>query len=87
VLRATIQIVLGAFASLFAARVLFFWIGANVTDKVTGWLYDVTAWPGAASIHPNTGTHVFDWIGLVYCLACLAAWLAADRLRKIPSTR
>jgi formate dehydrogenase subunit gamma len=86
-LRATIQIVLGAFASLFAARVLFFWIGANVTDKVTGWLYDVTAWPGAASIHPNTGTHVFDWIGLVYCLACLAAWLAADRLRKIPSTR
>jgi len=84
-LRATVQIVLGSFASLFAARVLFFWIGANVTDKVTSWLYDLTAWPGAASIHPNTGVHVFDWIGALYCLVCIATWLTTDRLRRLPA--
>jgi formate dehydrogenase subunit gamma len=83
-LRTGIQIVLASFASLFAARVLFFWIGANVTDKVTGWLYDLTAWPGAASIQPNTGVNVFDWIGAVYCLLCIAGWLAADQLRRVP---
>lgn len=81
--RTTLQIVLGAFAAFFASRVLFFALGANVTDRATEHLYDVTAWPGAASIHPQTGVNVFDWIGLVYGLLCLAAWLVVDRLRRL----
>jgi formate dehydrogenase subunit gamma len=84
-LRAAVQIVLGSFAALFASRVLFFWLGANVTDKVTTWLYDITAWPGTASIHPNTGVHVFDGAGVVYCLVCIMAWLAVDQLRRLPA--
>ena len=85
-LRTALQIVLGAFACLFAVRVLFFAIGANVTDKVTARLYDVTAWPGAASIHPQTAVNVADWYGIGYGLLCLLAWLAVDRLRRIRRT-
>jgi formate dehydrogenase subunit gamma len=81
VLRATLQIILGSAFCLFVVRVYFFDLGANVTDKVTERLYAVTAWPGAATIHPQTGLHVFDWIGSLYALGCLVAWLALDKLR------
>jgi formate dehydrogenase subunit gamma len=81
--RAVWQTVIGFLACLFAVRVLFFTIGANVTDKVTMRLYDATAWPGAAGIHPQTAVHITDWAGLTYGVACVAAWLALDRLRKL----
>lgn len=81
-LRTALQIFFGSLACLFAARVFFFWLGANVTDKVTGGLYAVTAWPGTASIQPQTGIHLFDWIGALYGLVCVAVWIALDRLRR-----
>lgn len=80
-LRTGIQIVLGSYATLFAVRVGFFALGANVTDKVTARLYAVTAWPGAATIQPHTAVRVADWIGLGYGAACLGAWLIVDRFR------
>jgi formate dehydrogenase subunit gamma len=83
-LRTFLQIVLGSAFCLFAVRVYFFALGANVTDKVTGRLYDITAWPGAATIQPQTGLHVFDWIGILYGSGCLVAWLILDRLRNRP---
>jgi formate dehydrogenase subunit gamma len=83
--RAAIQIVLGSFSCLFACRVFFFVIGANITDKVTERLYAITAWPGAASIQPQTGVRILDWIGLLYGLASIIAWVAADRLRRTPA--
>lgn len=81
-LRTATQIVVGGCGALFAVRVLFFALGANVTDKVTGRLYDLTAWPGAASIHPATAVHVFDWIGLLYLAGLVALWRAVDTLRN-----
>ncbi|HLJ68385.1 MAG TPA: cytochrome b/b6 domain-containing protein [Chloroflexota bacterium] len=81
-LRTAMQILLGAFVCLFAVRVLFFAMGANVTDRVTERLYDVTAWPGAASLQPQTGVHVTDWYGLGYGILCILAWLAVDRFRR-----
>lgn len=84
-LRTAAQLGLGAFACLFFARVLFFQLGANVTDRVTGRLYALTAWPGAASIHPQTGVHVADWIGIGYFLLCVLAWIAVDQLRRLPA--
>jgi formate dehydrogenase subunit gamma len=82
-LRTTIQIILGAFACLFAVRVYFFHLGANVTDRVTDRLYAVTAWPGTASTHPQTGVHVADWAGVLYLLMCVVAWVAVDQLRRV----
>lgn len=84
-LRTTVQIVLGSLVALFATRVLFFALGANVTDHVTERLYAITAWPGAASIHPQTGVHVFDSFGAGYAVLCLGTWLLIDRLRKLPA--
>jgi hypothetical protein len=81
-LRATAQVVLGSAAALFATRVLFIELGANTTDKVTSWLYDLTAWPGTASLQPRTGAHLTDWVGLGYLLLCVVAWKAADRMRR-----
>jgi formate dehydrogenase subunit gamma len=81
-LRATLQILLASAFCLFVVRVYFFELGANVTDKVTERLYAITAWPGAASIHPQTGIHIFDGAGALYALGCLVAWLALDRLRN-----
>ncbi len=83
-LRTAIQIVLGACTALFAVRFLFFAIGANVTDKVTSWLYAVTAWPGVAGIHPQTALRQADWPAMVYLIALILAWLAVDRLRTLP---
>ena len=85
-LRTALQILLGAAAALFAVRVLFFYLGANVTDKVTMRLYDLTAWPGAASIHPQTGVRIVDWPGIAYCLLCVIAWLVVDQMRRLPAT-
>ncbi|GAC1444252.1 MAG: hypothetical protein NVSMB52_03400 [Chloroflexota bacterium] len=82
-LRTTVQIVLGSAACLFVVRVYFFALGANVTDKVTSRLYDVTAWPGTAAIHPQTGLHITDWGGIVYSVACIVAWVAVDQLRGL----
>lgn len=86
-LRTAVQIVLGSAVALFAVRVLFFALGANTTDKVTGWLYAATAWPGVASIQPQTAVRIADWPAVVYLVACLGLWLAADRLRHLPSSR
>lgn len=80
-LRSAVQIVLGAFIALFAVRFLFFALGANVTDKVTGWLYAITAWPGLATIHPRTAVHIADWPALLYLVVLAAAWLVADHRR------
>lgn len=82
-LRTVVQIVLGSAVALFAVRFYFFWLGANTTDKVTDWLYTVTAWPGLASIRPQTGVQVADWPALIYLLGCLSAWLAVDRMRRM----
>lgn len=84
-LRTTIQVIVGSFACLFAVRWYFFQIGANVTDKVTARLYDITAWPGEVSIHPQTGVHITDWAGMGYFFLCLAFWIAVDQLRRIPA--
>ena len=82
-LRTGLQIVLGWAIALFAVRVLFFALGANVTDKVTSWLYDVTAWPGVASIAPQTAIRIADWPALGYLIVCLVAWLTVDRMRSL----
>lgn len=86
-LRTTIQIILGAFIALFAVRFLFFAIGANVTDKVTTWLYAITAWPGLAGVHPQTALRQADWPAMLYLIALVIAWLAVDRLRGVPAYR
>jgi hypothetical protein len=82
-LRTVLQVVLGSAAALFAARVLFFAIGANTTDKVTGWLYDVTAWPGVASVTPQTAVHRADWPALGYLVLVILAWMVVDRMRRL----
>jgi formate dehydrogenase subunit gamma len=82
-LRTGLQLVLGSAAALFAVRVLFFALGANTTDKVTDWLYAVTAWPGVASIHPQTAVRIADWPAFGYLLLCIVAWLAIDRMRTL----
>ncbi|GAC1462753.1 MAG: hypothetical protein NVS2B16_02240 [Chloroflexota bacterium] len=81
-LRTGLQIFLGGSAAAFAVRILFVALGANTTDKVTGWLYDVTAWPGVASIQPRTAVNLLDWPALGYLALCVVAWLAADRMRR-----
>lgn len=80
--RAALQIFLGSMVALFAVRLLFFWLGANVTDPVTTWLYDVTAWPGIASIVPQTGVRIVDWPAVVYLAIVAVAWWAADQMRR-----
>lgn len=89
--RAALQIVLGAAACLFATRVLFFSLGANVTDPVTTWLYDLTAWPGTTGIQQQTGVRVTDWPGMAYLGLLISAWLLVDQLRRLqrvnPSNR
>jgi formate dehydrogenase subunit gamma len=82
-LRTTVQIVLGAAIALQTSRFLFFAIGANPTDKVTGRLYDVTAWPGVTSIAPKTGVNLGDWPALAYLAVLVIAWLAVDQLRRL----
>jgi formate dehydrogenase subunit gamma len=79
ILVSTLHIALGWFAALFAARFLFFLIGANVTDGTTRWLYDVTAWPGTASIAPQTGVHLADWPALIYLAVLIAVWKLVSR--------
>jgi formate dehydrogenase subunit gamma len=80
-MRTAIQIVLGSAIVLQASRILFFAIGANTTDRVTGRLYDLTAWPGNASVLPATGVHVMDWSAVGYIILLSLGWVAADRLR------
>lgn len=82
-LRAALQIVVGAGWSLMASRILMFAIGANTTDKVTDRLYVVTAWPGVATVGPQTGVHVGDWPAVGYLLLLSFTWLALDRLRAL----
>jgi formate dehydrogenase subunit gamma len=84
-LRAALQIFLGTAAALFFVRAYFFWLGANTTDKVTSWLYDTTAWPGVASIVPQTAVRVIDYPAIGYFLLCVVAWLAVDQLRTVPA--
>lgn len=84
-LRTGLQILLGSAAALFAVRFYFFWLGANTTDRVTGWLYDVTAWPGVASIQPQTAVRIADWPALGYLILLIVAWRAVDRLRNLPA--
>jgi formate dehydrogenase subunit gamma len=85
-LRTGIQIVLGSAIALMASRILFFAIGANVTDRVTERLYAVTAWPGVASIAPQTGVRLGDWPAVGYLIALTIAWFAVDRLRTLRLT-
>ncbi|HCF99536.1 MAG TPA: hypothetical protein DEV93_03225 [Chloroflexi bacterium] len=85
-IRTGMQIVLGSAISLFLSRFIFFAIGANTTDKVTGRLYDVTAWPGVASVSPKTGVQVGDWPALAYVLVLMLAFLAVDQLRKLTTS-
>jgi formate dehydrogenase subunit gamma len=82
-LRTVLQVLFGWWAALFAVRLLFFAIGANVTDKVTSWLYDATAWPGLASIRPQTAVHITDWPAFIYLALLIAAWVAADQMRRL----
>ncbi len=77
-----IRIALGWFIGLFAARWLFFAIGANTTDAVTRWLYDVTAWPGATLPTPQTGVHVMDWPGLIYLVLLIIVFRFANHPRR-----
>lgn len=84
-LRTAIQIFLGSAASLFFVRILFFFLGANTTDKVTTWMYALTAWPGVAAIRPQTAIRIADWPGVGYLILCVVAWMVADRLRRLPS--
>ena len=86
-LRTTLQILLGSAVCLFLSRVLFFAIGANTTDQVTNRLYELTAWPGVASIAPQTGSHVGDWPAVGYIIICGVAWLAVDRMRNLTAVR
>jgi formate dehydrogenase subunit gamma len=74
VLLSALRIAVGWFVALFAARWLFFAIGANVTDPVTRWLYDLTAWPAATTPAPQTGVHIMDWPALVYLGLLVLAW-------------
>jgi len=80
--RTALQIALGAAVALFVVRIYFFYLGANVTDKVTSWLYAVTAWPGVAAIHPQTAVRIADWPAVGYLILCLVAWFATDRMRS-----
>jgi len=80
--RTGVQIVLGLAIAGLATRIGFFALGANPTDKVTGWIYNATAWPGSASIQPQTGVHVLDVAAVVYLAVCTLAWWAVDRLRQ-----
>lgn len=89
-LRTSLQIVLGSAVALFLSRILFFMIGANTTDQVTNRLYVLTAWPGVASVQPQTGVQVGDWPAVGYLIICGLAWLAVDQMRKLraqPSAR
>jgi formate dehydrogenase subunit gamma len=85
-IRTATQIVIGSAIALFTSRILFFAIGANTTDKVTGRLYDITAWPGVASVAPHTGVRAGDWPAVAYLLGLLVVWLAVDRLRGLRRT-
>lgn len=76
-----VRVVLGAVIALFAVRLLFFYLGANVTDMVTSWLYDLTAWPGVAGVVPHTGVRVADWPAVPYLVAAMLAWHLAQRAR------
>jgi formate dehydrogenase subunit gamma len=82
-LRTTAQIVIGSFIALFASRVLFFGMGANTTDKTIERLYDLTAWPGVASIAPHTADRIADWPAVWYLLALTLVWLAIDQTRRL----
>jgi formate dehydrogenase subunit gamma len=82
-LRTALQIVLGSAIALFLSRILFFAIGANTTDQVTNRLYVLTAWPGVASVQPQTGVHVGDWPAVGYLILCGLAWIAVDQMRKL----
>lgn len=82
ILLSAVRIALAWFIALFAARALFFAIGANVTDAVTRWLYDVTAWPGVTLPTPQTGVHVVDWPALIYLLLLIIVWRVANRPQK-----
>ncbi len=82
-LRTALQIVLGSAIALFASRLLFFFLGANITDKVTGRLYAITAWPGVAAVAPATAVRIVDWPAAVWLVLCLIAWLLADRMRRL----
>ncbi|MGI8824908.1 MAG: formate dehydrogenase subunit gamma [Chloroflexota bacterium] len=77
------QIVLGSAVALFGVRILFFGIGANITDKVTSWLYDATAWPGVAVFHPATAVRIADWPAVPYLVLLIVAWVALDRTRQV----
>jgi formate dehydrogenase subunit gamma len=72
------RIALGAAVVLFAVRVFFFYLGANVTDAVTSWLYGLTAWPGVAVLAPRTGVRIADWPAIPYLLAAAGVWLLAQ---------
>ncbi len=82
-LRTALQIVLGSAVALFLSRILFFAIGANTTDQVTNRLYELTAWPGVASVRPQTGVHVGNWPAVGYLIVCVLAWVSIDRMRKL----
>lgn len=85
--RTAVQIVLGAAAALFATRLLFVWIGANTTDRVTERLYALTAWPGEGVVHVHTGARIFDLPAFVYLVLLIALWIAVDGLRRVPARR
>lgn len=82
-LRTTLQIVLGSAVALLLSRIFFFSLGANTTDKVVSWLYDLTAWPGVGGVQPQTGVRVADWSAVGYVVLCVLAWVAVDRMRKL----
>jgi formate dehydrogenase subunit gamma len=82
-LRTAAQILLGSWIALFASRMLFFGLGANTTDRVTEWLYNLTAWPGVAQIRPETGVHIDDWPATLYLAVLVLLWLGVDRLRAL----
>lgn len=82
-LRTSLQILLGSAIALFLSRILFFMIGANTTDQVTNRLYVLTAWPGVASVRPETGVRVGDWPAVGYLIICALVWLAVDQMRKL----
>jgi formate dehydrogenase subunit gamma len=87
IVLSAIRIALAWFIALFAARWLFFVIGANTTDAVTRWLYDVTAWPGATLPTPQTGVHVMDWPALIYMVLLIIAFRFANRRNSDASSR
>jgi formate dehydrogenase subunit gamma len=79
ILLTAIRIAVGWFAALFVARFLFFAIGANTTDPVTRWLYDLTAWPLAASRAPHTGVSLMNLPALLYLALLILAFRALNR--------